>query len=109
NISSFMTGNINGDVLMHNGSFFIPSNDSNSNSIITKIDSNLLPDPSFGLNGAFTVPQTYYYFLFGVQQDGSLLSGTNSYDNGTNIYSIQMRRINPNGTEDLSFGTQGVF
>ena len=110
-ISSFSTGNyFSGDIKMHNDHFFIPSyNNSIAKYTITKINSNLVPDPSFGANGIFTVPQTSNYSVVGIQENGSLLSGTNTYDAGTNTYKLLLQRINPNGVADLTFGTQGLF
>ena len=76
---------------------------------IIKLDQNLQPVASFGSAGVFTVPVGMYFELSEVQENGSILSVTRTYNPGTGNTAVDIVRINPNGTLDLTFGNQGTF
>lgn len=106
--------------LPQNSSFYFNGNniyiyayDTSSNTIsIQKIDSNFAPVGSFGYNGTAVLPNNIGYNLV-FQPQGSIIAGNvySEYDNNGDLInsSIQYRRINPNGTQDSTFGVAGVY
>lgn len=104
--------------LPQNSSFYFNGNNiyiniyTNSFSEITKLDSDFNTVNSFGTNGT-AVFSDYIGYNLVFQPQGSIIArSTNSeYDNNGDLinYSIQYKRINPNGTQDSTFGVAGVY
>jgi uncharacterized delta-60 repeat protein len=84
------------------------SNGSNQNMIIAKINSNGTLDTSFGFNGKTTFSTSPAYeqpYSLDIQSDGKILI-TSLHPSIRGSYNLL--RLNPNGTFDNTFGTNGV-
>lgn len=84
------------------------SNGSNQNMIIAKINSNGTLDTSFGFNGKTTFSTSPAYeqpYSLDIQSDGKILI-TSLHPSIQGSYNLL--RLNPNGTFDNTFGTNGV-
>jgi uncharacterized delta-60 repeat protein len=104
--------------LPQNSSFYITSthvyihDTTNSFSQIIKLDANLNPVNSFGVNGVATF-NIYVGNEFVFQPQGSILAQKHNaqYDNNNNIVSTnkEFMRINPDGSLDSTFGNSGIY
>ena len=95
------------DVKLHNGYLYITSfNNTTNKTKITKLDGNLSTVNTFGVNGVYLEPvENTYYYIAGIQENGSVLVYGNTFSPNNEL----MKRINPNGVQDLTFGNSGVF
>lgn len=64
-------------------------------------------DTSFATNGIYTSPVSSEFSSVMVLSNGSIIFGGNTYIN--NDYLAIIVKLNSNGTEDINFGTNGVF
>lgn len=104
--------------LPQNSSFYITNthvyihDTTNSFSQIIKLDANLNPVNSFGVNGVANF-NTYVGNEFVFQPQGSILAQKYSaeYDNNNNIvsYNKEFMRINTDGSLDSTFGNSGIY
>lgn len=62
-------------------------------------------DTSFASNGAFSVDNLYFGNGIALQTDGKLVAF--GYENSGGNYRFAILRLNPNGTPDSGFGTNG--
>ena len=72
-----------------------------TNSILVRVDSNGVVDPSFGNNGQLEVTDFYITAMLVLPDDKVLVVGDDGAD-------AVMRRLNTDGSTDTSFGTNGT-
>ncbi len=99
--------NIYDIVILSDNSIIILANSNNPvfGNFIIKITSNGIIDSSYGINGMIKFPDFYGRAMV-LQPDGKIVLGGYTYINSAN--NIELKRLNPNGTYDLSFGNDGI-
>ena len=105
------TYSFEGDVYFYKNYFYFYNYD-NGFTTIKKIDQEFNPVNSFGNNGTSIFNEDIGYNLI-FQPMGSIIVTSNDYeyDNDGNViyYFNEYRRVNPDGSLDTTFGTNGVY
>ncbi len=84
----------------------------NTDLVIIKLDSDGVPDPSFGTDGVFLHPYgegEEYVHALAFTPDGKILFAGNTSVPGFSINSHLVGRLHTDGTIDTSFGDQGFY
>lgn len=99
--------NIYDMVILSDNSIIILANSTNPvfGNFIIKITSNGILETSFGINGMIKFPDFHGRAMV-LQPDEKIVLGGQTYINFAN--NIELKRLNPNGTYDLSFGNDGL-
>lgn len=96
------------------GSFYASAAYSTGEAYIARFEANGLLDPAFGDAGVLSLPPSLGIRSFSpmdvaVQPDGKLLIWASDYDYTTYTWSAALTRLNPDGTADPTFGSQGTL
>lgn len=105
--------------ILPNGKFMVGGRGPGGKPAIVRLNSNGFPDNTYGTNGVFSltnVPNSQFVDMaignngeaYGLLITNTWNQATISYDSA-NFSDNAIFKLNPNGTQDLSFGTNGVL
>lgn len=105
--------------ILPNGQFMVGGRGPSQKPAIVRLNSNGFPDPTYGTNGVYsltTIPNSQFVDMaisangtaYGLVSSHTWDQATMTYDSA-NFSENVLFKLNPNGTPDLTFGTNGVF